>query len=61
MKKRTQLGLVMTSVAMALGSASVNAAELEITVPGQRCFGQQVQGNSWFSGHFDTPWPVGSR
>ena len=32
MKKRTQLGLVMTSVAMALGSASVNAAELEITV-----------------------------
>lgn len=32
MKKRTQFGLVMTSVAMTLGSASVNAAELEITV-----------------------------
>ncbi|BBM66304.1 hypothetical protein VA249_29500 [Vibrio alfacsensis] len=32
MKKRTQLGFVMSAAALAFGSASVNAAELEITV-----------------------------
>ncbi|NWK19250.1 hypothetical protein HX771_24460, partial [Vibrio parahaemolyticus] len=32
MKKRTQLSLVMTSVALAVGAASAQAAELEITV-----------------------------
>lgn len=31
MKKRTQLSLVMTSVALAVGAASAQAAELEIT------------------------------
>lgn len=32
MKKQTQLGLLITSVALAMGSASVNAAELDITI-----------------------------
>lgn len=32
MKKQTQLGLLLTSVALAIGSASVSAAELDITI-----------------------------
>lgn len=32
MKKHTQLGLIMTSAALALGSTSISAAQLEITV-----------------------------
>ncbi len=32
MKKPTQLGLIMTSVALALGSGAINAKELEITI-----------------------------
>ncbi len=32
MKKRTQLGLAITTVAMTFGAISVNAAELEITI-----------------------------
>ncbi len=32
MKKRTQLGLAITSASLLLGAGSVNAAELEITI-----------------------------